>query len=255
MHHMGWLRLLGSLKWYVSFADCSLFYRALLQKRRVILRSLLIVATLIRNLTNVINVSRIRVRIRFIEFVHWVRELSSWARSGALSSWIWPHASYEKFNRRNQSHTQVRGRTSHLVCVTVLVCVTDYVDSISHMTHVVIFSHTHTATHTNTQSYVSHRVRFLTWRICVRFMSHFTHESRQNTPFLRRSIGSSPLEPEPPKVIVIHPPLMAPPWINFCPGPDVYNLTRYNLTRDTHASYGVATISRLLKMIRLFGRL
>jgi len=40
-----WLRLVGSLKWYVSFAEYSPFYRALLQKRTVILRSLLIVAT------------------------------------------------------------------------------------------------------------------------------------------------------------------------------------------------------------------
>jgi len=42
---MGWLRLVGSLKLYVSFAGYSLFYRALLQKRPMILRSLLIVAT------------------------------------------------------------------------------------------------------------------------------------------------------------------------------------------------------------------
>ena len=43
---MGWLRLVGSLKLWVSFGDDSLFYRALLQKRLIILRSLLIVATL-----------------------------------------------------------------------------------------------------------------------------------------------------------------------------------------------------------------
>ena len=42
---MGWLRLVGSLKIQVYFAEDSLFYRALLQKRPVILRSLLIVAT------------------------------------------------------------------------------------------------------------------------------------------------------------------------------------------------------------------
>ena len=35
-HNMGWLRLLGSLKLWVSFAEYGLFYRALLQKRRVI---------------------------------------------------------------------------------------------------------------------------------------------------------------------------------------------------------------------------
>ena len=43
--HMGWLRLVGSLKLQVSFAECSLFYRVLLQKRPRILRSLLVVAT------------------------------------------------------------------------------------------------------------------------------------------------------------------------------------------------------------------
>ena len=42
---MGWLRLVGSLKLQVSFAEYSLFYRALLQNRPVILRGLLIVAT------------------------------------------------------------------------------------------------------------------------------------------------------------------------------------------------------------------
>jgi len=42
---MGWLRLVGSLKSQVSFAEHSLFHRALLQKRPIIGRSLLIVAT------------------------------------------------------------------------------------------------------------------------------------------------------------------------------------------------------------------
>jgi len=42
---MGWLRLVGSLKLYVSFAEYRLFYRALSQKRPIILRSLLIEAT------------------------------------------------------------------------------------------------------------------------------------------------------------------------------------------------------------------
>ena len=43
--HMGWLWLVGSLKLYISFAEYRLFYRALLQKRPVILRSLLVEAT------------------------------------------------------------------------------------------------------------------------------------------------------------------------------------------------------------------
>ena len=43
--YVGCLRLVGSLKLYVSFAEYSLFYRALLQKRPMIWRSLLIEAT------------------------------------------------------------------------------------------------------------------------------------------------------------------------------------------------------------------
>ena len=41
---MGWLRLVGSLKLQVSLAEYHLFYRALLQKRPIILRSLLVKA-------------------------------------------------------------------------------------------------------------------------------------------------------------------------------------------------------------------
>ena len=46
---MGWLRLVGSLKVQVSFAEYRLFYRALLQKRPTFLGSLLIVATSYHN--------------------------------------------------------------------------------------------------------------------------------------------------------------------------------------------------------------
>ena len=42
---MGWLRGVGDFKLYVFFAEYRLFYRALLQKRPIILRRLLIVAT------------------------------------------------------------------------------------------------------------------------------------------------------------------------------------------------------------------
>jgi len=42
---IGWLRLVGSFKLLVSFAEYRLFYRALLQKRPIIWRSLLVEAT------------------------------------------------------------------------------------------------------------------------------------------------------------------------------------------------------------------
>jgi len=43
--HMGWPRLVGSIKLQVSFAEYSLSYRSLLHKRPIILRSILTVAT------------------------------------------------------------------------------------------------------------------------------------------------------------------------------------------------------------------
>ena len=43
--HMGWLQVVGSLNLYVSFAEYHLFYRALLQKRSILLRSVRIEAT------------------------------------------------------------------------------------------------------------------------------------------------------------------------------------------------------------------
>jgi len=42
---MGWLRFAGFLKSWVSFAEYPLFYRAVLQKRPMILRSFLIEAS------------------------------------------------------------------------------------------------------------------------------------------------------------------------------------------------------------------
>jgi len=45
IHGMGWLRLAGSIKLQVSFAEYSLFYGALLQQKQMILSILLTEAT------------------------------------------------------------------------------------------------------------------------------------------------------------------------------------------------------------------
>ena len=45
MFTIGWLRLVGSLKLLVSFVEYRLFYRSLLHKRPVVLRSLLVAAS------------------------------------------------------------------------------------------------------------------------------------------------------------------------------------------------------------------
>jgi len=56
---MGWLQLVGSIKLQVSFAEYSLFYRALLQKRPVILAHDLPDAHDLSYLNGVATVSRI----------------------------------------------------------------------------------------------------------------------------------------------------------------------------------------------------
>ena len=75
-HNMGWLRWVGSIKLQVSFAEYHLFYRALLQKRPIILRSLLIVATPYVHIKKYVVLPRHSVAISMlqlkIEFkTHW----------------------------------------------------------------------------------------------------------------------------------------------------------------------------------------
>ena len=53
--HMGWLQRVGSLKLQVFFAEYRVFYRALLQKRPMILRRLIIVATLYNTCVHTYN--------------------------------------------------------------------------------------------------------------------------------------------------------------------------------------------------------
>ena len=89
MHHKSYgvaLRLVGSLKIYVSFAEYSLFYRALLQKSPMILGSLLIVATPYQH-------SRDRDNIQCtINDMGWLRLVSS------LKMYV-SFAEYSLFNR------------------------------------------------------------------------------------------------------------------------------------------------------------
>jgi len=56
---MGWLQLEGSLKLQGGFAEYSLFYRALLQKRHIFLEGLLIVATSSISCHGVATISRL----------------------------------------------------------------------------------------------------------------------------------------------------------------------------------------------------
>jgi len=78
---MGCLRLVGSFKLYVSFAEYSLFYRALLQKRPMFVRSLLIVATPYQCYYTVLRDRTVTVLARKVEsvvlFTGWRRLVGS----------------------------------------------------------------------------------------------------------------------------------------------------------------------------------
>jgi len=84
---MGLLRLVGSLKSQVSFAEYSPFYRALLQKRPMILRSLLIVATPYRECT----FHRFPVYEWVLSRV-WIRHVTNMNVSFCAYGWLLPTA-------------------------------------------------------------------------------------------------------------------------------------------------------------------
>ena len=56
---MRWLPLVGSFKLQVSFAEYRLFYRALLQKRPILLRSLLLHMNVTQLYLGVASISRL----------------------------------------------------------------------------------------------------------------------------------------------------------------------------------------------------
>ena len=79
---MGWLRLLGSLKLEVSFAEYSLFYRALLQKIPTILRRLLIPR---QELMWVCLVKRVKSVLSTVDVSAFSRVLCQESRASVLS--------------------------------------------------------------------------------------------------------------------------------------------------------------------------
>jgi len=81
---MGWLRLVGSLKVWVCFAESSLFCRVLLQKRPMILRSLLIVAT--PYVTRTLRYVTCTLRVRYAHV--WNESCHTWTESCNTDEWV-----------------------------------------------------------------------------------------------------------------------------------------------------------------------
>ena len=88
---MGWLRSVGSIKLQVSFAEYRLFYRALLQKRPIILSILLTVATPYIHPTHTnpirVFVSCVHIHPVYIPYVHIHPAHTPWAGS-LLQQWV-----------------------------------------------------------------------------------------------------------------------------------------------------------------------
>jgi len=104
---MGLLRLVGSLTFYVSFAEYSLFYRALLQKKPMILRSLVIVPTPYwMAVHEVLDGNACDTCM-----VHRVPWLSVW---GVISAWMATHATHACFIRCHDSVFEVCTQKWHV---------------------------------------------------------------------------------------------------------------------------------------------
>jgi len=169
---MGWLRFASSSKLDVSFAEYSLFYRDLLQKRPIILRSLLIVATPYQDVVLDLCITSERIYDQNtyihvytyvcvhivctltdgsvytgIEMCRWIcalqaRGRGSWELRGMCASFNW----FSRSLWMKRPTMVMRDTLSSAICV-----VSENYNSsrlASHVTHETIKKHTHTHTHT-----------------------------------------------------------------------------------------------------------
>jgi len=98
---MGWLRLVGSLKLEVSFAEYHLFYRALLQKRPIILRSLLTKATPYLHRKSSLQKSSFRLKFLFCHRKYWFDNLrSGFCNTKDLSTMHWTVLFFRIWHRK-----------------------------------------------------------------------------------------------------------------------------------------------------------
>jgi len=104
---MGLLRLVGSWTLYVSFAEYSLFYRAFLQRKPMILRSLLIVPTPYWMAVHEVFDGKACNTC----MVHRVLWLSVW---GVMGAWMATHATHAWFIRCHDSVCGVCTQTWHV---------------------------------------------------------------------------------------------------------------------------------------------
>jgi len=109
LNAMGWLRLVGSLKLYVSFAEYSLFCRALWQKRPMVLRSLLIAAApYYRQFSECLHI-HIWIHIHIRTYIHiYVYMKCMNVHIGILARWVFTQVSIymlPKLNGLSRSHT------------------------------------------------------------------------------------------------------------------------------------------------------
>jgi len=126
VYHMGCLRFVDFLKSYVSFAEYSLFYRALLHKRPITFRSLLIVATPCSTYDDVCQKGSrslltlrctIKLQVCYAEYRLFYRALLQ-KRPTILSILLIDSQMYDLCQKKIYIHTR-----DPCVCVCVCVCV------------------------------------------------------------------------------------------------------------------------------------
>jgi len=126
---MGWLWLVGSFKLHVSFAEYSLVYRARLQKRPVILRSLLIVA------------------IPFLFRCSTCRDVHSFLAEKILCG---TYAGRHTHAYICDTHTYFLRTHTHTSMLYIFAMFSNGTHAKQHITHTHTNTHTHTYTHTYT---------------------------------------------------------------------------------------------------------
>jgi len=178
---MGWLWFAGSFKIYVSFAEYSLFYRTLLQKRPRCLGSLLVVASSylkIRDYSHCVRhtyvtwLIRVCVCVCLCVYVYVCETIATSRMNESQHT----HVSHDYVNQSYEwvtAHTQIESLTWLIwVCVHVCMCSLLQMMQMSHTTYINKSHHIHQIR--NYSRCVRHT--YMTWLIQnVLRMSHTTH--------------------------------------------------------------------------------
>ena len=140
---VGWLRSVGSIKSQMSFAEYRLFYRSLLQKRLIILRSLLIVAIPYIYMQIEMYVHMHRALTRYT-YIHRIPRQAVF-RHSVLCMYMYMYICM-------YTHTALPRHIHIYICIYMIMCLGSVVCVYIHI-YIYIYAHTYTYTymHIHTQ--------------------------------------------------------------------------------------------------------